>query len=136
MQKGEKIETNRNLKQSRIKKKNDGLTKLIETIKGAINLFDKNLYKQELYDISTRKAASKEVSQYLLNVVVKGEYSRKIFREEVIKYPKRFEDPIKRQCTRTFARRGQMEQWGLRAPMGVLGTMLLENFAFLRLVKP
>ena len=133
MQKGEKI---RSLKQSRIKKNNDDLTKLIETIKGKINLFDKNLYKQELYDISTRKAASKEASQYLLNVVVKGENSRKIFREEVIKYPKRFEDPIKRQCVRTFAKRGQMEQWGLSAPMGILGTMPLEYFAFLRLVKP
>jgi len=67
--------TSRNLKQRRIKKDNDDLTKLIETIRGTRNPFDKSLDKQELYDISTGKAASKKASQYLLNVVLKGENS-------------------------------------------------------------
>ena len=84
------------MKQSRIKKDNDDLTKRIETIKGTMNPFDKNLDKQELYDISTGKAASKKASQYLLNVSFKrGELLKNIHRRSY-KIPKMFRRPYQK----------------------------------------
>ncbi|CAG4948752.1 unnamed protein product [Parnassius apollo] len=68
----EKDDTSHSLQQSKIKKDKKNLNSIIEAIKCTMNPFDDTIDKDTLFNISTGKAASKEVADFLLNVKTVG----------------------------------------------------------------
>ncbi|CAG4986066.1 unnamed protein product [Colias eurytheme] len=63
-----KDDTSHSLQQSKIKKDKKTLNNIIEAIKRTMNPFDDAFDKGTLFNISTGKAASKEVADFLVNV--------------------------------------------------------------------
>ena len=67
------------LKSCKMKKNADALKKLCNQIEESINQSDKNLEKNILVHIDTDKGASPEPTEFLLNVLEKGESKKESF---------------------------------------------------------
>lgn len=91
------------MQKSRIKKDNKSLQSIIETIKNRLNPLVKSIDKNVLFNISTGKAASLEVCDFLINVKSVGNKRKSTFISESNSTPGRFEKPIKRNKILNFA---------------------------------
>ncbi|XP_077276997.1 uncharacterized protein LOC143905452 [Temnothorax americanus] len=99
----QKDDTSHALQKSRIKKDNESLQSIIETIKNTLNPFVESIDKNVLFNISTGKATSPEVCDFLINVKSVGSQQKLTFISECNSTPKRFEKPIKRNKILNFA---------------------------------
>lgn len=90
---------------SRIRKDTKQLNDLLSYIKKCRNPFIGN--DEELINIGTGKAASKEVSSFLLNITTIGNNEYEKFVLSVIEDPLAFEKPIKKQLINNFASMGE-----------------------------
>ncbi|CAH0687786.1 unnamed protein product [Spodoptera exigua] len=99
----QKDDTSHSLQQSKIKKDKKNLNSIIEAIKCTMNPFDDTIDKDILFNISTGKATSKEVADFLLNVKTAGYQQKLNFISECSSTPARFDKPIKRNKIYNFA---------------------------------
>ena len=84
-----------------IRKDTKQLNDLVSYIENCCNPFSGN--ESELINLATGKAAPKEVSSFLLNVMNIGKQEYDKFVERVIADPAAFEKPIKKQTINNFA---------------------------------
>lgn len=96
-------DTSHSLQRSKIKKDKKNLQSIIEAIKCTMNPFDDTIDKDTLFNISTGKAASKEVTDFLLNVKTAGSQQKLNFISECSSTPGRFDKSIKRNKICNFA---------------------------------
>lgn len=61
-----KADTSHALHKNAIKKDNKGLESIIDAIKNTINTFEETIYRNNLFNISTGKAAYENVTNFLL----------------------------------------------------------------------
>ncbi|KAH9635594.1 hypothetical protein HF086_012263 [Spodoptera exigua] len=99
----QKDDTSHSLQQSKIKKDKKNLNSIIEAIKCTMNPFDDTIDKDILFNISTGKATSKEVADFLLNVKTAGYQQKLNFISECSSTPARFDKPVKRNKIYNFA---------------------------------
>lgn len=99
----QKDDTCHALQKSRIKKDNESLQSIIKTIRNTLNPFVESIDKNVLFNISTGKAASTEVCDFLINVKSVGNQQKLMFISECNSTPGRFEKPIKRNKILNFA---------------------------------
>ncbi|KAJ8670310.1 hypothetical protein QAD02_001569 [Eretmocerus hayati] len=85
-----------------LKKHKHQLDSLIRAFKLSINPFSADLDDDKLYNISTGKAVSDEISGSLLGILEKGEALKKKFISECSADPTRFEKVITRNEYKTF----------------------------------
>ena len=90
---------------SRIRKDTKQLNDLLSYIKKCRNPFSGS--DDELINIATGKAASKEVASFLLNITNIGNNEYEKFVLSVINDPSAFEKPIKKQVINNFASMGE-----------------------------
>ena len=103
-----KDDTSKDLKPSQMKKNSTRLEKIIFLIDESMNPFSDKVSLDALYNIGSGKAASKETSDFLLNIKVIGSNAQEKFIQECIEDPIRFDHKcIKRQNVRTFAMEGE-----------------------------
>ncbi len=76
---------------------------LKKLIKETINLFDKQLQKEVLFNIKTGRRASDTVQKFLLNILKNREEKRDEFAEDSKEDVARFEKPISRVKVMNFA---------------------------------
>jgi hypothetical protein len=98
-----KEDTTKDLQKHKIKGDNEALENVMVMLKNTMNPFDKNLDKEQLYNLGSGKAANKDTEKFLLNIEKNGDEARKTFIEECITNTSRFESPIKKQKLNTFA---------------------------------
>lgn len=70
--------------------------KLIETVQDTFNPFDKDLSKEQLFHLTTGKAASEKTTEFLLNLRSDGISKMNQFISECQQNARRFEQPISR----------------------------------------
>lgn len=68
-----------------------------------MNPFDDTIDQKQLFNLSTGKAASQEVADFLLNVKEAGSQQKLKFISDCSSAPERFEKPIKRNKIINFA---------------------------------
>ena len=71
-----------------------------------INLFDRQLESESLFNICSSKSASAVTMTFLLNVSENGTIAKEKFTCECYDNPERFDRPIKRNKLLTFANEG------------------------------
>ena len=71
-----------------------------------MNPFSLDLNKETLFNIVSGKAASKEATSFLLNVINIGNRAREEFIEQRKSSPRTFEERIKKQKVHSFAKEG------------------------------
>lgn len=98
-----KDDTSHSLQKSKIKKDKESLDSIIKAIREAMNPFDDAIDKKLLFNISTGKATSPEVTDFLLNVKTAGNQQKLDFISDCSSTPDRFEKPIKRNKIINFA---------------------------------
>ncbi|CAH0555054.1 unnamed protein product [Brassicogethes aeneus] len=96
-------DTSYSLEKNRIEKDNKTLSSILETIKKTMDPFDENLDKNILFNMSTGKAASSNVADFLLNIKSLGHQLKLRFFSECFKDSLRFVKPIKRNNIHNFA---------------------------------
>lgn len=96
-------DTSHSLQKSKIRKDKNSLMSIINTIKDTMNPFDDTIDKNNLFNISTGKAASAEVGEFLLTVKAIGNDQKLNFITECSTAPGRFEKAIKRNKILNFA---------------------------------
>lgn len=99
----QKHDTSHALQKSRIKKDKTNLHSIIETIKNTVNPFDNNIDTNVLFNISTGKAASPAVTDFLLTVKSMGNQQKLTFISECNSVSGRFEKLISRNQILNFA---------------------------------
>lgn len=77
--------------------------KFIEHVRGNINPFSDDINPEELFNLSSGKAASSETAEFLLNVLSIGKKQRDEFINHCVADRHRFNKPIKRNVVKTFA---------------------------------
>ena len=77
--------------------------KLMNTFDNFLNPFSEELQKDRLFNLTTGKAASPEVQEFLLSVNERGNEQHQKFRSECLHDPSRFKRPIKRNKMLTFS---------------------------------
>lgn len=82
---------------------NQQLSKFKSAVEGSLNPFDDNLNSDQLYNLCTGKAASKDTCEFLLNVKSMGEKQLTAFIQECKINPTRFDRPIKKNKINTFS---------------------------------
>lgn len=90
-------------KENQIEKDNKTLNRIIETMKKTMNPFSENLDQNILFNMSTGKAASSHVSDFLLNCKTLGHKQKLRFFSECSEDPTRFVKSIKRNVISNFA---------------------------------
>lgn len=98
-----KDDTSHSLQTSKIKKDKKNLDSIIKAIKDMMNPFDDTIDKDILFNISTGKAASEEVADFLLNIKTAGNEQKLNFILECASTSARFDKPIKRNKICNFA---------------------------------
>ncbi|CAH2088517.1 unnamed protein product [Euphydryas editha] len=98
-----KDDTSHSLQRSKIKKDKESLDSIIKAIKEAMDPFDDAMDKKLLFNISTGKATSPEVTDFLLYVKTAGNQQKLDFISDCSSNPDRFEKPIKRNKIINFA---------------------------------
>lgn len=96
-------DTSHSLQKNQIEKDNKTLNRIIETMKKTTNPFSENLDKNILFNMSTGKAASSHVSDFLLNCKTLGHEQKLRFFSECSEDPTRFVKSIKRNVISNFA---------------------------------
>lgn len=96
-------DTLHSLQKSKIQKDRKNVESIIQTIKSTMNPFDSNIDKNILFNISTGKAASSDVTEFLINVKKNGNDQKSNFITECSSNSERFESPIKRNVILNFA---------------------------------
>ena len=96
-------DTSHSLEKNQIEKDNKTLISILETIKKTMNPFDENLDKNILFNMSTGKAASSNVTDFLLNIKSLGHEQKLRFFSKDFEDPTRFVKPIKRNNIYNFA---------------------------------
>ena len=97
-----KAET-KELNYPRIERHHQDLQALTNIINSTINPFLKTVDQNSLFNLKTRKQASKATEAYLLTVLEKGNSKRDTFVEECQKRVDRFKEPIKKSKISDFA---------------------------------
>ena len=97
-----KEDVSRNLKLYKIKSNNGSLNKILSITDETFNLFDGNVDKSHLFNITTRKSAKEGITTFLLSIYQTGNEMRRKFTEECRKKPMRFEERINRRKLYTF----------------------------------
>ena len=92
-----KEDTSDDLGRNKIKNNSEDVQQIITAIEGTMNKFSADLYKNELFNISSCRAVTYEISTSLLKVCEIGETERLGFIKECKKDPSRFQKLIK-QC--------------------------------------
>lgn len=87
-------DTSYTLKKNRIEKNSNTLNSIVETIKKTINPFSEKVDKDSLFNLSTGKAASSNVTNFLLNVKSLGQEQK--FFSDFFEDSTRFVRPITR----------------------------------------
>ena len=90
-----KEDTSGNLKRSKIKKNSEDFQQIITAIEEKMDPFSVDLDKNELFNISSGRAVTHEISASLLKVREIGETAKLGFIKECNEGPSRFEKPIK-----------------------------------------
>ena len=102
-----KEDVSRELKPCRIRSNANDLNKILTLLRETINPFSKELDKNDLFNIGSGKAASKETKEFLLSLQTIGEKAQAKFVAECTADKARFEDqPIKQEKMSTFANEG------------------------------
>lgn len=96
-------DTSYTLQKNRIEKDSKTLNSIVETIKKTMNPFSGNVDKDSLFNLSTGKAASLNVTDYLLNVKSLGKEQKLKFISECFENSTRFVRPIPRNKMYNFA---------------------------------
>lgn len=91
------------LQQSRIVKSSLQVKRFMNAIKQNVNPFDKNLGKDQIFNISSGQGASQEITHFLTNVEEIGNNLRESFISECAVDESRFEKPLKKYQTLTFS---------------------------------
>lgn len=91
------------LARHQIEKNSAAVKKFMDTINQNINPFRNDLDKDVLYNIATGRAATDEISNFLLNVEESGSHLRENFIAECATANDRFEKPIKRNAVNNFS---------------------------------
>lgn len=91
------------LQKNRIIKDQKSLHSIIEAINNTMNPFDDNIDKNVLFNISTGRAASENVTNFLQNIKEEGHKQKLNFISECCSVPGRFEKPISRNKIFNFA---------------------------------
>ena len=97
-----KEDTSDDLKRSKIKKNTEDVQQSITAIERTMDPFSADLDKNELFNISSGRAVTHEISASLLKVREIGETARLGFIKECNEDPSKFEKPIKRCNIKTF----------------------------------
>lgn len=79
------------------------VNKFTKTVCENINPFDDDINPQELFNLSSGKAASSDVAEFLLNILSNGAKLRDEFIEDCVVDSSRFHKPIKRNTIKNFA---------------------------------
>lgn len=82
---------------------NEQFGKLTSEINNCLNPFDDSVQKDNLYNLSTGKAASNDTSEFLLNAVSVGKKKLVEFIDQCKNNPSRFDQPISRNKVKTFS---------------------------------
>ena len=90
-----KEDTSDDLKRSKIKKNSEDVQQIITATEGTMDSFSADLDNNELFNISSGRAVTHEISASLLKVREIGETARLGFIKECNEDPSRFEKPIK-----------------------------------------
>lgn len=98
-----KDDTSHSLQKSKIRKDKESLDNIIKAIKGTMNPFHDTIDKNQLFNISSGKASSQEVADFLLNVKAAGNQQKLNFISDCSSTPERFEKPIQRNKIINFA---------------------------------
>lgn len=96
-------DTSYTLQKNRIVKDSKSLNNIVKTIKKTINPFSENVDKDSLFNLSTGKAASSNVTDYLLNVKSLGQEQKLNFFSECFEDSTRFVRSITRNKINNFA---------------------------------
>ena len=96
----------KDLKNYQLKRNAKDIQKIITLIKETMNPFSETVPKDELFNISSGKAASSETSTFLLGCQKLGSDAREKFIKECRADEKRFEQKITQQKVKTFANEG------------------------------
>ena len=94
--------TSDDLKRSKTKNNSEDVQQIITAIEGTMDPSSADLDKNELFNISSGRAVTQEISASLLKVREIGETARLGFIKECNEDPLRFEKPIKRCNIKTF----------------------------------
>ena len=101
-----KDDTSKDLRPSVLRKNSTDLQKIISLIEKVVNPFSETISLDTLYNIASGEAASKETSDFLLNIKSIGSKEQDTFIQECIEDLIRFgHKRIKRQICRHLARR-------------------------------
>ncbi|CAH0563075.1 unnamed protein product [Brassicogethes aeneus] len=103
------------LETSKLKISHSQLQIFMEKIKQKMNPFDPDIDREQLYNIHTGKAASLEITQFLIDVESKGESLRKAFISKCALDPTKFETPIKQNLVQNFASGGKKKKVAMGA---------------------
>lgn len=98
-----KDDVSHELKQNRIYKDREALNNILNEIKKNINPFDPTIDKDQLFNITTGKATTEQISNFLLNADILGQEQKDEFLEKCGSDPDRFEQSIKRNKILNFA---------------------------------
>lgn len=96
-------DTSYTLKKNRIEKDSKTLNSIVETIKKTMNPFSENVDKDSLFNLSTGKAASSNVTNFLLYVNSLGQEQKLKFFSDCFEDSTRFVRPITRNKIHNFA---------------------------------
>lgn len=96
-------DTSHCLQQHQVKKDKLDLNRIITVINNSINPFHENIDKNSLFNISTGKAASQPIADFLLNITSIGNKQKMEFISECVKEPGRFVKPIRKNKILNFA---------------------------------
>ena len=88
--------TPKELRQTRKIKDKDDIEKIKAVIKTTLNLFDKAVNENALFNIRTGRVLQRNGQEYLLTIKDEGEKRRDAFIKECTERPSRFEEPIKK----------------------------------------
>lgn len=98
-----KDDTSHSLLKNKIETDKKSMNNIIQAIRQTMDPFDDTIDGKVLFNISTGKAASDEVADFLLNVKAAGSHQKLNFISDCSSTPERFEKPIVRNKIMNFA---------------------------------